>query len=132
MTRLRPTLAATLAALVFAAPAVAAAGPPHMTAVEVARAQERAYMQQANPGRDLTGIELARAQERTYMQQPSATPIPPRTATAAHGGPSTALLTGSIAAALLLAAAGSLAAITVQRRHAHNAAGSPPPAEVAP
>jgi hypothetical protein len=123
MTRLRPTLAAAFAALLLAAPA-AAAGPSRISAVERARAQERAYMQQAYPSRDLTAIELARAQERTYMQKPNAGPTPPRIATAAHGDPSTSLLAGSIAAALLLGAAGGVAAITLHRRHAHNAPAS--------
>jgi 2-hydroxychromene-2-carboxylate isomerase len=101
MTRLRPTLAAVFAALLLAAPTAAAGRPSHMTAVELARAQERAYMQQAN-----------------------ADPLPPRTATPADGGVSAALLAGSIAAGLLLAATSGLAAIAVHRRHARAASAS--------
>jgi hypothetical protein len=146
MTRLRPTLAAVFAALLLAAPTAAAGRPSHMTAVELARAQERAYMQQASPGRDMTAVELARAQERAYMQQANpvrdmtavelalaqerafmqqanARRMPPRTATATPGGPSTALVAGSIAAGLL-AATGGLAAIAVRRRHVHRRATS--------
>jgi hypothetical protein len=126
MTRLRPTLAAALAALLLAAPAAAAARPPHMTAVELARAQERAYMQQANPGRDMTAVELASAQERAYMQHANARRMPARTATATPGGPSTTLVAGSIAAGLLLAATGGLAAIAVRRRHMREAAATLP------
>jgi hypothetical protein len=121
MTRLRPILAAAVTALLLAAPAAATARPSHMSAVELARAQERAYMQQ--PGRDLTAVELALAQERAFMQQANARRMPPRTATATPGGPSTALVAGSIAAGLL-AATGGLAAIAVRRRHVHRRATS--------
>lgn len=124
MTRLHPTLAAVFAALLLAAPAGAAGRPSHMTAVELARAQERAYTQQANPGRDMTAVELALAQERTYTQQVNADPLPPRTATPADGGVSTALLASSIAAGLLLAATSGLAAIAFHRRHARAASAS--------
>jgi hypothetical protein len=122
MTRLRPTLAAALAALLLAAPAAAAARLPHMTPVELARAQERAYMQQANPVRDMTAVELPLAQERAFMQQANARRMPARTATATPGGPSTALVAGSIAAGLLLAATGGVAAIAVRRRHMRGSA----------
>ena len=98
MTGLRPTLAVAFAVLLLAAPAAAAGRPSDSTAVERALAQERAYTQQA-----------------------PAAPLP-RTATAAHGGVSTALLAGSIAAGLLLAAAGGLAGTAVHRRHVHEAA----------
>jgi hypothetical protein len=124
MIRLRPTLAAAFAALLLAAPAAAAARPTDTTAVERALAQERAYTQQANSGRNMTAVERALAQERTYTQQPNSSPTPARTATAAHGGVSTALLAGSIAAGLLLAAAGGFAAIAVHRRHVREAAAS--------
>jgi hypothetical protein len=124
MTTLRPTLAAVFAALLLAAPAGAAGRPSDMTAVELARAQERAYMQQTSPGRDMTAVERALAQERTYTQQANADPGQPPAATAAHGGVSTALLAGSIAAGLLLAATGGLAAIASHRRHARAASAS--------
>jgi hypothetical protein len=126
MTRLRPTLAAVFAALLLAAPNAAAGHPSHMTAVELARAQERAYMQQASPGRDMTAVELARAQERAFMQQANARQMPARVPTATPGGPSTALVAGSIAAGLLLAATGGLAAIALRRRHMREAAATLP------
>jgi hypothetical protein len=119
MTRLRLTLAATCAALLLAAPAVAAGRPSDTTGAERALSQERAYMQQhANPGRTITAVERALAQERAYAQPANAGPMPARTATAEHGGVSTALMAGSIAAGLLLAAAGGLAAFAVHRREA--------------
>ena len=124
MTRLRPILAAAVTALLFAAPAAATGPPSQMSAVELARAQERTYMQQ--PGRDLTAVELALALERTYMQQANAPRMSLRTATAAPVDQSTALVAGSIAAGLLLAAAGGLAAVAIRRRHAHNPAASLP------
>jgi len=121
MTGLRPTLAVAFAVLLLAAPAAAAGRPSDSTAVERALAQERAYAHQTNPGRNITAVERALAQERAYTQQAPAAPLP-RTATAAHGGVSTALLAGSIAAGLLLAAAGGLAGTAVHRRHVHEAA----------
>jgi hypothetical protein len=124
MTRLRPTVAAAFAALLLAAPAAAASPPSHTSAVERALAQERAYTQQANAGRDMTAVERALAQERTYMQRANAGTVPARTGTAAHGGLSTALLAGSIAVGLLLSGAGGLAAIAVRRRHLREAAAS--------
>jgi hypothetical protein len=122
MIRPRRTLAAAFAALLLAAPAAATGRPTDTTAVERALAQERAYTQQADRGRNMTAVERALAQERTYTQQANADPKPARAATAAHGGVSTELLAGSIAAGLLLAAAGGLAAIAVRRRHARDAA----------
>ena len=124
MIRLRPTLAAAFAALLLAAPAAGAGSAFHTTGVERALAQERAYTQQSNPGRNMTAVERALAQERAYKQQPNADRRPARTATAAHGAVSTALLAGSIAAGLLLAAAGGLAATAVHRRHVRQAAAS--------
>jgi hypothetical protein len=126
MTTLRLALAAAFAALLLAAPAAAAGRPSDTAPVERALAQERAYMQRANPGRNMTAVERALAQERTYTQQANTDPVPVSAATAAHEGVSTALLAGLIAAGLLLAATGGLAAIAVRRRHMREAAASLP------